>query len=161
MYQQQLAEMDAGPAMKVKRSPANEISPTSIGFKQKTPTAQDESGKSGKSTTVRLAAHLDPRQVSPRVQATLPLPDPKRPVVPGMFRYAGGVPVRLASVEPTQNPNAPEGSHSDFVRRFKMIRESREATNLSADQSYNDPVTIAADFDLKAFMERHQIPIPF
>ena len=158
MYQQQLAEMDAVPAAWVKSSPAHEVSP-GIGLKQ--PKAQDDHGRSGKSTAVRLAPRLDSKQASPRVQTTLPLPNPTHPVVPGMFRYTGGVPVRLSSVEPTQNPNAPETSHSEFVRKFKMIRESRETANFSADQSYNDPVAIAADFDLKAFMERNQIPIPF
>lgn len=150
------------------RSPAHGSSP-GVGLKQ--PKAQDDQGRSGKSTNVRLAPRLDSKQATkvPHsclidaavFQATIPLPNPCHPVVPGMFGYTGGVPVRLSSVEPTQNPNAPEASHSEFVRKFKMIRESRETANLSADQSYNDPVAIAADFDLKAFMERNQIPIPF
>ena len=158
MYQQQLAEMDAVPAIKVKSSPAHQVSP-GIGLKQ--PKGQEDHGRSGKSTSIRLAPRLDSKQVSPRVQATLPLPNQTHPIVPGMFRHTGGVPVRLSSVEPTQNPNASEIGRSEFVRKFKMIRESREAANLSADQSYNDPVVIAADFDLKAFMELNQIPIPF
>ena len=68
----------------------------------------------------------------------------------------------MMSIESSQRPPL-DISDPEFVRKYKLLRESRDPGNLpGADHSYRDRVLhVAEDFDLKEFMDRNRIPRSF